>query len=77
MSDLLTRLRANSAARMPMWALMEEATAEIERLQAENNVLWKCVRNKTTEQQSLEAVKCGEYMTSEELLEHEQARAGK
>jgi hypothetical protein len=34
MSDLLTRLRANSAARMPMWALMEEATAEIERLQA-------------------------------------------
>jgi hypothetical protein len=47
---------------------------EMERLQAEARVLWKCVRNEATEQQAIEAVKRGDYLTSEELLAELKAR---
>jgi hypothetical protein len=54
---------------------IEHLHKEIERLQVEAKlhqdeirILWKCLRNAATESRALDAVKRGEYMTSEELL---------
>lgn len=54
--------------------VLAAAADEIERLQAETRVLWKCVRSKATERESLEAVKRGDYVTSDELLSEVKAR---
>jgi len=63
-----------SGGAYPVAPAISAALDEIERLETENRVLWKCVRNRATEQQSLEAVKRGDYVTSEELLSETRAR---